>query len=172
MTRMLPLFDPMWASLLGGYRVPFDPSKALSLLEQGQDAWKDLWQGLHHQGDVGEASYAAVPHLVRIAAQAELRTWNFYGLASTIEVERHRRSNPPLPDWLSNDYDAAWQQLQRLALRDLPSCDDALTVQTILGALALCKGQAKLGALISDLTDSELDELVNEKLAWDELYGG
>jgi hypothetical protein len=97
---MLPLFDPKWASLLGGYRVPFDPSKALSRLEQGQDAWEDLWQGLHHQGDLGEASYAAVPHLVRIAAQAALRNWNFYGLVCLIEVERRGRRNPPLPGWI------------------------------------------------------------------------
>ncbi len=150
--------------------MPFDPSNALSSLERGQNAWAELWQGLHHQGDLGEASYAAVPHLVRIAAQAELRTWNFYGLVSTIEVERHRRSNPSVPPWLVDDYDAAWHQLQALALRDLPLCDDALTVQSILGALALCKGQTKLGALISDLTDSELDELVNDQMAWDDLY--
>ena len=168
---MLPLFDPKWASLLGGYRAPFDPSKALFRLEQGEDAWEDLWQGLHHQGDLGEASYAALPHLVRIAAQAKLRTWNFYGLVSTIEVERHRRSNPSLPDWVADDYEAAWHQLQSLALRDLPLYDDPLTVQTILGALALCKGQSKLGALISDLTESELDELVNEHMSWNELYG-
>lgn len=165
---MLPLFHRKWASLLGGYRVPFDPSQALSRLEHGEDAWEELWQGLHHQGDLGEASYMAVPHLVRIAAQADLRDWNFYGLVSTIEVERHRRRNPPLPDWLSADYDAAWQHVQRLALSDLPSCDDASTVQAILGALALAKGRAKLGALISILDDSELDELANEQLAWDD----
>ena len=167
---MLPLFDPKWALLLGGYRVQFDPSKALSRLEQGQDAWEDLWQGLHHQGDLGEASYAAVPHLVRIAAQAELRNWNFYGLVSLIEVERRGRRNPPLPGWIADDYHAAWQHLERLALRDLPVCDDAPTVQTILGALALCKGQAKIGALITILDDSEWDELTNEQLSWDDQY--
>ncbi len=167
---MLPLFDPKWASLLGGYRVPFDPSTALSRLEQGQDAWEGLWQGLHHQGDLGEASYAAVPHLVRIAAQAELRNWNFYGLVCLIEVERRARRNPQLPGWIAEDYQAAWQHLQRLALRDLPECDDAPTVQTILGALALCKGQAKIGALLTILDDSEWDELTNEQLSWDEQY--
>jgi len=41
----------------------------LQRLAAGMDrdaAWAELWQGLHHQGDVCEASYAAVPHLVRI----------------------------------------------------------------------------------------------------------
>jgi len=60
--------------------------------------------------------------------------------------------------------------MQSLALIDLPVRDDDLTVQAILGALALCKGHIKLGALVSSLDSSELDELVEVKLAWDELY--
>ena len=167
---MLPLFDAKWATLLGGYRVPYDPSEALSRLGQGQDAWQELWSELHHQGDVGEASYAAVPHLVRIAADAMQRSWNFYALVSTIEIERHRKSNPPLPRWLSDDYSVALRGMQSLALNDLPLRDDSLSVQAILAALALCRGQAKLGALISSLDESELDELVDEQLAWGELY--
>lgn len=168
---MLPLFDPKWASLKGGYRVPYDASDALSRLERGEDVWEELGDELHHQGDVDEASYAAVPHLVRIAAQQDRRDWNFYGLVSIIEVERHRQSNPPLPDWLSDDYEAALQSMQRLALLDLPQQDDPWTVQAILAALALCKGQLKLGAWLAVIDSSELDELVKERLAWDELYG-
>lgn len=167
---MLPLFDATWATLLGGYRVPYDPSEALSKLEHGQDAWPELWNELHHQGDVGEASYAAVPHLVRIAATQMQRSWKFYALVSTIEIERHRNSNPPVPAWLSDDYFVAMRGMQNLALIDLPTRDDALTVQAILAALALCGGQAKLGALILSLDESELNELVKEQLAWDELY--
>lgn len=59
-------FDDIgWAGLLGGYRVPYDPRNALRRLEGGdaEAAWQELWAELYHQGDVGEASYAAVPHL-------------------------------------------------------------------------------------------------------------
>ena len=168
---MLPLFDPTWATLLGGYRVPYDPSDALARLGQGQDTWPELWNELHHQGDVGESSYAAVPHLVRIAAQAKRRTWEFYALVSTIDIERRRKANPPLPDWLSEDYATAMREMQGLALHDLPLRDYALTVQAILAALALCRGQAKLGALMSSLDESELAALADERLAWGELYG-
>ena len=66
---MLELEDERWDGLKGGYRVPYDPRPALRKLYAQEDvgaAWEDLWQGLYHQGDVGEASYAAVPHLVRI----------------------------------------------------------------------------------------------------------
>jgi hypothetical protein len=167
---MLPLFDAKWATLSGGYRVPYDPSAALSKLEQGQDVWPELWNELHHQGDVGEASYAAVPHLVRIAAAAPRRSWNFYALVSAIEVERHRKSNPPVPAWLTDDYFVAMRGMQSLGLSDLPLRDDSLTVQAILAALALCRRQVKLGALLSSLDQSELDDVVDDQLAWDELY--
>jgi hypothetical protein len=61
---MLPLDDPRWKILTGGYRVPYDVSVPLGkLFEQGEskELWDELWQELHHQGDIGPASYAAVP---------------------------------------------------------------------------------------------------------------
>lgn len=76
---MLALDDPRWKTLEGGYRVVYDASIALARLERGEDVWKELWNELHHQGDVGESSYAAVPHLVRIAAARGSRAWNLYG---------------------------------------------------------------------------------------------
>jgi hypothetical protein len=71
---------------------------------------------------------------------------------------------------VTDDYFAAMRGMQSLALSDLPPRDDSLTVQAILAALALCRRQAKLGALLSSLDQSELDALVDEQLAWDELY--
>jgi hypothetical protein len=50
--------------LLDGYRIPYDPRRALHALEAGGDvaaAWGELWNDLHHQGDIGEGSFAAVP---------------------------------------------------------------------------------------------------------------
>lgn len=146
---MLGLDDPRWKELLGGRKLPFDASHLLSELERGDDVWHELWDGLHHQGDVGDASYAAVPHLVRIAETFEQRDWNVYALASTIEIERHAKRNPPLPDWLAESYHAAWDQLLAMALRDLRDARDRLTIQAILGAVALAKGNLELGTLIS-----------------------
>ncbi|HEY0686085.1 MAG TPA: hypothetical protein VGD45_27325 [Steroidobacter sp.] len=70
---MMSLDDERWRQLKGGYRVTYDPSGALKLLESGVDVWGELWDELHHQGDVDVASYAAVPHLVRIATSATRR---------------------------------------------------------------------------------------------------
>jgi len=111
-----------------------------------------------------------VPHLVGIAATLPQRNWNLYGLVSTIEIERHRKSNPPLPEWLAETYRAAWEQLMVLALSDLRDAQDRLTVRSILGALALAKGDLELGALISLADDSEISEILEERDARSELY--
>jgi len=100
---MLSLDDERWSSLNGGYRVPFDPRPLLRNLEAGNDVqavWDELWQGLHHQGDVGEASYAAVPHLVRIHRQRGVVDWNTYAIVATIELARGIGTNPDVPAWL------------------------------------------------------------------------
>lgn len=94
---MLPLDDPRWSKLTGGYRVAYNAAPALKRMERGEDVWSELWNELHHQGDLGEASYAAVPHLVRIAREASERRVDFYSLAATIESERTRQGNPPVP---------------------------------------------------------------------------
>jgi hypothetical protein len=168
---MLSLTDPRWRSLKGGYRTLYDASDALRRFEQGCDVWDELWQELHHQGDVGEASYAALPHLARIWHDAARRDWNLYGLAALIEVVRHRKSNPPIPDWLIADYSAAWSDLEQLALRDLAGASDRNLIQPALAVVALARGQLKLGALLFWLDESELAELIEYKLAWSKLYG-
>ena len=137
---MLSLDDPRWKGLLGGYKIPYDASRALARLERGDDVWQELWQELHHQGDLGDASYAAVPQLVRIAGASRPRDWNFYALLSTIEVERHRKNKPPIPGWLEADYRDAWQKVLDLALADLRDGGDVSTARSALGAVALAKG--------------------------------
>jgi hypothetical protein len=61
---MLGLDDGKWKTLLGGYRKPYNPVPILQKLkEQGnvEACWEELWNELHHQGDVDLASYASVP---------------------------------------------------------------------------------------------------------------
>jgi hypothetical protein len=167
---MLSLTDQRWRTLKGGYRTTYDASVALRRLEEGHDAWDELWNELHHQGDVGEASYASVPHLVRISQAAPRRDWNLYALAGLIEIERHRKSNPPIPDWLGADYSAAWRELEKLALYDLSNASDQELIRTALAVIAISRGQLRLGAFLTRLDESELAELTEEKLAWSKLY--
>lgn len=167
---MLSLTDPVWRDLQGGYRIPYDVSKALIQMEAGKSVWDELWNELHHQGDVGVASYAAIPQLVRISESRGKSDWNLYALAATIEIERHRKINPPLPDWLSSSYRVAWENLVQLALSDLGGKPDELTLRSALSVVALGRGDLKLGSLLNFSESAEIAAFVEENLAWSSLY--
>ncbi|MDJ0973509.1 MAG: barstar family protein [Planctomycetota bacterium] len=163
---MLPLDDPRWQELQGAYRAPYDPRPALLRLatdDRTEAAWKELWDALHHQGNVDVASYAAVPHIVRILAARNVPDWHPYALVSVIELERHRPSNPALPDWLQEGYEAAWLRLMGLALYELEGVDDPLVSRCILGALAVAKGLHARARLFLDMSDDEVLERVTQE---------
>jgi hypothetical protein len=157
--------DPRWTRLLGGYRVPYDPRKALRALELGGEteaAWQELWNKLHHQGSVGEASYAAVPHLVRIHINRDAPDWNTYALVATIEEVRHNSRNPPLPPDLREAYEAAWRQLVEHGFGELRTAEDPTLVCSIIGVIAIGKGQLTLGRLAVALTEDERKEIIEK----------
>jgi hypothetical protein len=167
---MLSLTDPIWRELQGGYHIPYDASKALVQMAAGESVWDELWNELHHQGDVGVASYAAIPQLVRISESSGKSDWNLYALAATIEIERHRKTNPPLPDWLSSSYKVAWDGLVTLALSDLGGKPDELTLRSAFSVIALRRGDLKLGALLNHCESAEIAAYVEANLAWSSLY--
>ncbi len=169
---MLEASSPLWSQLRGGYRVPYDPRPAIQRLDTANDAaaWDELWQELHHQGDLGEASYVAVPLLVELEARKRTLGWQFYALINTVETERHRKANPPLPEWLVPEYGEALRRASDLALAALGSSREPFLVRSALGTVALAKGLIRLGALLGTLDESEVEEFSNERLAWSELY--
>jgi hypothetical protein len=159
----MDLADPQWPRLFGGYRVLYDPRSALRALELGEDssaAWQELWNELHHQGDVGHASYAAVPHLVRIHAAHGVPDWNMYALVATIDNARRNGRNPDLPPYLRESYEAAWRRLSELGLRELATAEDPTLVLSIIAVLAIAKGQLTLGRLAIEFTEDERREIL------------
>lgn len=168
---LLSLDDPLWPTLEGGYRMPYDVAEALKAMQAGEDVWHELWEELHHQGDVGVASYAAVPQLVHLLGGAQAREEDFYALIALIELERHRPHNPPLPDWLADNYRDAWAQLPAIAARDLQGQLDPVMLESVFAVLALAKGNLRLGALLLQMDSSEVDEWLEERLGWSEVYG-
>src|SRR5438552_11633095 len=114
---MLPLDDPRWQSFKGGYRILYDASPVIRrLLEKGATSklWEELWNELHHQGDVNQASYAAVPWLVEFIRIAAKIDWNALALIATIELERGQNGNPHVESDLESDYFRAIQSLPPL----------------------------------------------------------
>ena len=104
---MISLEDARWSKMTAGYKMPFDPRPLLKRLETEQDTarvWHELWEELHHQGDVGDASFAAVPFLVRIYQDRGVIDWNTYAIVAIIELARSEDKNPDVPEWIAEDY--------------------------------------------------------------------
>jgi hypothetical protein len=159
----LDLKDNRWKRLLGGYRIPYDPRNALVALEGGGDvanAWDELWNELHHQGDIGEASFAAVPHLVRIHELRGVPDWNTYLLAAIIELARDDARNPKLPADFQKSYETAWTRLVEIGLRELKAAASETLVTSIIAVAAITKGQRTLGRFAIEFTEDERRQML------------
>ena len=163
--RMLSLDDSRWSELKGGYRTQFDPRPLLASLETGQDvaaAWDGLWENLHHQGDVGEASYAAVPHLVRIHRQRGVADWNTYAIVAIIELARNQRENPEVPSWLEEDYSRAIRELAQIGSVEVLHAKEP-DVRFILSVLAIAKGARTHGRFLVEYSEEELLDIESRR---------
>ncbi len=167
---VLDLSDPIWQKLAAGYRVTYDASSALRSLENAQSVgeekvvWDELWQELHHQGDVDEASYAAVPHLLRIAKSKAKLNWNCFGLIAVIELERHNPRNPPVPDYLSEAYREALKTVGSIAFGHHDQDWDELLTSQVFSAIAASKGHHTIARALLELTDSEMAQAFLDKV--------
>jgi hypothetical protein len=166
LAQMFTIDDPRWDGLCGGYRVPYDPRPALASLARGasvERAWNELWNELHHQGDVGEASYAAVSELVRIHAARGMADWNTYALVATIEDARANPRNPAMPSWLEPTYGAALHELVGLGLREIGSAEAPELVASIIAVVAFGKGQRSLAQFAIAFTEDERREILSRE---------
>lgn len=158
--HMLSLLDDSrWNNLTGGYRTKCDPRLLLAKLENGQDtatAWCELWDALHHQGDVGEASYASVPHIVRIHRKCGPSDWDTYAIVAIIELARLRGNNPELPNWLAGDYLRAIQELAEIGATEISQTEEAEAVRAILSVIAIAKGLLTHGRFLVEYSEGEL----------------
>jgi hypothetical protein len=159
---MIDLNDKRWQEFEGGYRMPYDASIALKRLEQASTAqevdavFKELWEELHHQGDVGLASYFSVPDIIRIAKEKKFFNYNVFGLVATIEIERHK-DNPELP----KEFEAAYLHSLQVELPELIKLCladkwDITLASTILSALAVSKGHIDMAEAVSKMEDADL----------------
>lgn len=158
---MLALDSPRWSELTHAYGEASDIPALLSSLKTApppagyqSEPWFSLWSALCHQYDVYTASYAAIPHVVNIAAdrQRDERLEHVNFIAS-VEAFRHRRNAPPIPADLESSYLTSIDRAACLVLECLESGWDESGYQVLLGALAVMRGQYKLGAAIFELEE-------------------
>lgn len=129
----------------GGYGIPYDSEPAIEKLSTSHDeAIAELWENLYHQGDVGLASYAAVPALVQAGELS---------LTAAIEVARNSGSNPELPETLRKEYEHALKQ----ALGSNPKDEEQLLGFYIIHASI--NGQLRLAKALFLM---DIEEVINE----------
>jgi hypothetical protein len=165
---MLSLDDKRWQELEGGYRTQFDPRPLLSDLEvnrNAKSAWRELWEGLHHQGDVGTASYAAVPHLVRIYREQGTIDWNIYAIVAVVELARDDGKNPEVPPWLEDAYFEAIGDLAKVGAAEVLQTKKPEEVRAMLSILAIFAGARTHAKFLIDYSAEELLEI--ERIAAD-----
>jgi hypothetical protein len=159
---MISLEDVRWSNMTGGYKMPLDPRPLLKRLETDSDTtevWEELWGELHHQGDVGDASFAAVPFLVKIYRERGVIDWNTYAIVAMIELARKEGGNPDVPPWLEQDYFQAIRELAKIGATEVLRATSPEEVRAILSVIAIEKGLRIHGKLLVLYSDDELLEI-------------
>ena len=129
-------------NLVSGYKLPYDPFPVLERLNSDRDsAISELWENLYHQGDVGSASYAAVPQLVE---KGEL------SLVASIECARLSEHNPKISESFEQEYFNALNS----ALESQPNNEEHL--QGFYVIHASMNGQPKLAKALNLLSVEEI----------------
>lgn len=171
---MLPLESERWGELVDAYG---PASKIPSLLRELEayppseapeaEPYFSLWGALCHQGDVYPASYAALPHLVRILEiSPERAPWNVFALVSAIEIARLGRRGPGMPSELEASYFDALAKVPSLAMRAASAPWDHLRSRVILGCVAAAKGHPRLASAIEELEPDIVEQLLDERVSW------
>ena len=159
---MLSLDDPMWRALTHAYgnavAIP-DLIRGLASSpgpKAGAHAepWFTLWSSLYHQGAVYTASYAAVPHVVRIALEAKAPIEpSFLILPTTIELARLGGRGPAVPPNLETAYHDALARLVDVVNHHADDpWDETMTIGSA-AALALAKGHSRVAGACLDLVE-------------------
>jgi hypothetical protein len=156
---MLDLNSSQWKILTHAYGSAADIPALLEQLKTASpqkdgtvEPWYSLWSALCHQYDVYPASYAALPHIVAIAGFRPTRErLDHLLLAASIEAFRHFDDAPPMPGDLWEAYQEGLKQAAELTLECLGLDWQEAETRHLLGALAVMRGQPRLGLAIMEL---------------------
>ena len=170
---VLPLEDPRWYELAhrnwdgsrtGDPDAPFVPDVLARLYEAPDDAesFANLWPYLCSEGTTYAAAYAAIPHIVRLAAtvprESRAEYLIFVGLALTYSTPDAGESYAVMP-YLRADLEQAKQEALALILNALEVAADEQTVRYLLAAAAALLGHARLAEAIQCL---DLDQTTGD----------
>ena len=157
---MLAIDSPEWGVLEHCYGTAEDIPPLLAELsaypphvKYDDEPWHTLWSSLCHQSEIYPASFAAVPHILRLAAASPERICSSYLLLpACIEASRLSGLAPAIPDHLAASYHAAIATLPIIVASCFDREWDDDWVRTATAALCVAKGHGQLATAILDLT--------------------
>lgn len=168
---MLALDSKRWSKLSDAYG---DASHIPGLLVELQSLPPDadseaepyfsLWSALCHQGDIYTASYAAVPHIVRIMGTASERVpMTLFLLVACIEIARSEGRGPAMPRDLKAEYAAALARIPELVSEAARTKWDHWYCGAAIAAIAAAKGFGQLAEAVLELDPDTIQDIVRQK---------
>jgi hypothetical protein len=163
---MLSLDSPKWSELSHAYGSASDIPNLLRRLEEmpssedKKEPWFSIWSSLAHQGDVYSASFAAVPHVVRILSQAPAKAdFSFFQFPAWVEICRQKKAMA-IPKELEADYFSALHQLPHLVALAAEREWDEGFLACALSAIAVSKGYGSVANAVMELTSDTASEFM------------
>lgn len=163
----LPLDSRRWGELEHAYGDAADIPALLRQLDttpgadDEQEPWFSLWSALAHQGDVNEASFAAVPHVVRALARAPLEAdTNYLQFPAVVEIARQHKQITVPPD-LHDAYFGALKALPGLIAQAAGRDWDDGFLACALAALAAAKGFGSVAEAALEMTPDVASEFMD-----------
>ena len=166
---MLSLEDHRWGELQHAYGRAVNVPGLLRELRSAtspkngyqEEPWYSLWSSLCHQGDVYTASYAAVPHIVEIAAKTRTPIdSSFFQLPVAIEVARRTGRGPEISTECADDYHRALASLGEVVSLHRNDAWDQSMLLSAMAAQAVAKGHVDVAEAMLNL-DSDVIAKIN-----------
>ncbi|MGS0897147.1 hypothetical protein ACVBGC_32120 [Burkholderia stagnalis] len=165
---MISLDSPRWAQLTHAYGSAADIPALLAQLEgvpasaNHSEPWFTLWSALAHQGDVYDASFAAVPYVVRALASAPERAdHSYFQFPAWVEICR-AKTMTRIPADLAPAYSSSLARLPSLVAAASGRACDAGFLACMLAAVAAANGQPAIAEATLEMTP----EIAGEFMEW------
>ena len=166
---MIELTEPAWSKLTHAYGNASDIPRLLRQLAQNpgpkcendSEPWFTLWSSLCHQGDVYQASFAAIPHIVAIAQSSLcLLNFGFFQLPAAVEIARKNGRGPEVSRELSGAYFEAISQLGNEAAKRIGESWDQSMLLSALSSIAISKGDHRVAEAILNFDDYIISKVI------------
>jgi hypothetical protein len=165
---MLSLDSPRWSELQHAYGKASDIPVLLRQLETlptsegNAEPWFSIWSSLAHQGDVYNASFAAVPHVIEALALSPTNAeFTYFQFPAIVEICRQKNS-VVIPEDLRHAYFSALTRLPGLVAKAADREWDATFLACALSAIAATKGFGGVAEAVQELTP----EVSQEFMTW------